>query len=107
MKRFQVVILVAVVFSFFLVNAVAAVEAGIMRVATGKVTAVDPGGKGIVVSEKIGGKETMDVGTIVDKDTVIKVKGKKAPLNDIAVGDTVTIRYLKSDDLYAKEIVKK
>jgi hypothetical protein len=38
---------------------------------------------------------------------VVKVKGKTATLQDIKVGDTITIRYLKSDNLYAKEITKK
>ena len=49
----------------------------------------------------------MDVGAVVDNDTVVKVKGKTATLRDIRVGDTVTVRYLKSDNLYAKEITKR
>lgn len=80
---------------------------GKMETATGKVTSVDPGGKAITISERIGGKETLDVGTIVSKDTTVKIKGKEATLGDIKVGDTVTIRYLKSDDLYAKEITER
>ena len=43
----------------------------------------------------------------MDNGTVIKVGGKAATLQDIKVGDIVTIRYLKSDNLYAKEITKK
>jgi hypothetical protein len=65
-----------------------------------------PQGKAITISAKAG-KEAMDVGVIVNDETVIKVKGKKAALSDIKVGDAVKIRYLRSNDLYAKEIVKK
>lgn len=53
------------------------------------------------------GKEALDVRTIVDNGTLVKVGGKSATLQDIKVGDTVTIGYLKSDNLYAKEIAKK
>jgi hypothetical protein len=81
-------------------------ELGKMETATGKVTSVDPQGKAITISEKIGGNETMDVGTIVSKDTVVKINGKEASLGDIKVGETVTIHYLKSNDLYAKEIAE-
>ncbi|MGA2107989.1 MAG: hypothetical protein ABSH25_10140 [Syntrophorhabdales bacterium] len=49
----------------------------------------------------------MDVRTIVDNGTPVKVGGKSATLQDIKVGDTVTIGYLKSDNLYAKETTKK
>lgn len=79
---------------------------GKMETATGKVTSIDPQGKAITVSA-MAGKEAMDVGTVVDKDTMIKVSGKAATLKDIKVGDTVTIHFLRSDNLYAKEIVKK
>lgn len=75
-----------------------------MEIATGIVTSVDPQGKAIAISEKIAGKGAMDVGTIVDKDTIVKMKGKEATLKDVKVGDSVTIHYVKSDDLYAKEI---
>lgn len=106
MKRSALMILVLVMASFFLASVVAAAETGKMETATGKVTSVDPQGKAITISAKVG-KEAMDVGTIVDKDTKVKVGGKAANLNDIKVGDTVTIRYLRSDNLYAKEITKK
>jgi Cu/Ag efflux protein CusF len=79
---------------------------GKMETATGVVTSVDPQGTAITITWKVG-NEALDVGTIVDKDTVVKVKGKTATLQDIRVGDTVTLRYLKSDNLYAKEIMKK
>jgi hypothetical protein len=106
MKKSITMILVAALLSFFLAGVATAEEKGKMESATGKVTSIDPQGKAITISAKVG-KEVMDVGTAVDKDTVVKVKGKSATINDIKVGDTVTIRYLKSNDLYAKEIIKK
>jgi Cu/Ag efflux protein CusF len=107
MKKSVFPVLVAAVLSVLLVTVVMAAESGKMETATGKVTSIDPQGKGITISAKMGGKEAMDVGTVVDKDTIVKVKGKKATLNDIKVGDTITIRFLRSNDLYAKEIMKK
>lgn len=106
MKRSAAVVLVVVMVAFFLAGAAVAAEKGKMETATGKVTAIDPQGKAITINAMVG-KEAMDVGTAVDKDTVIKVGGKTASLKDIKVGDTVTIRYLRSNDLYAKEITKK
>jgi Cu/Ag efflux protein CusF len=100
-------VLVAAALSVLLVTVAMAAESGKMETATGKVTSIDPQGKAITISAKMGGKEAMDVGTVVDENTIVKVKGKKATLDDIKVGDTVTIRYLKSDNLYAKEIMKK
>ena len=67
---------------------------------------VDPQATAITISWNVG-KEALDVGTIVDNGTLIKVGGKSATLQDVKVGDAVTIRYLKSDNLYAKEITKK
>jgi len=84
----------------------AAEEKGKMMTATGKVMSVDPQGTAITISAKTG-KQMEDVGAIVNEQTVVKVKGKKASLSDIKPGDTVQIRYLKSDNLYAKEITKK
>jgi hypothetical protein len=81
-------------------------KSGMMEVATGKVASIDPQGKAITITEKIAGKGDMDVGAIVEKDTIVKISGKEASLKDIKVGDTVTIHYLKSNDLYAKEISK-
>lgn len=77
---------------------------------TGKVTAVDPEGKGIVIDAGKG-DQALTVGTIVDSDTRLTVKGKDVPLSDlqkdVKVGDTVTLKYEKSNDLYAKQIIKK
>ena len=106
MKRSVVILFVLVIASFLMVSILAAQEKGKMETATGKVTSIDPEGKAITISAKTGG-ETMDVGTIVNADTKVMVKGKPASLSDIKEGDSVTIRYLKSDDLYAKEITKK
>jgi co-chaperonin GroES (HSP10) len=77
---------------------------------TGKVIAVDPEGKAIVID--VGsGKEALDVGTVINADTKLKVKGKSMPLSDlqkaVKVGDTVTLKYVRTDDLYATEIIKK
>jgi Cu/Ag efflux protein CusF len=106
MKRSVVMALVVVMVSFFLVGVVVAEEKGKMETASGKVTSIDPQGKAITINAMVG-NQALDVGTAVDKDTVIKVGGKTATLKDIKVGDTVTIRYLRSNDLYAKEIIKK
>ena len=106
MKRSVVMACVLLLVTFIAVGPVRGAEEGEMQTATGQVTSIDPQGKAITISEKVG-DEALDVGTIVDKDTVVQVDGKPATLLDIKVGDTVTIRYLKSDNLYAKEIVKK
>jgi hypothetical protein len=75
-------------------------DSGKLEVATGKVASIDPQGKAITITEKIARKEAMDVGTIVNKDTIVKIRGKEATLKDVKVGDTVTIHYLNSHDLY-------
>jgi len=106
MKRSVIVICVMAAAAFFLTNATTAAQIGKMETQRGKVTSIAPNGTAITVAAKAG-KEVMDVGAIVDKDTVVKVHGKTAPLSDIRVGDTVTIRYLKSDNLYAKGITKR
>jgi Cu/Ag efflux protein CusF len=107
MRRILVLFCAVAFVSLFVAHAIAATESGEMKSVTGKVTAVDPQGKGIVVMVNIGGKAPLDVGAIVNADTVVKVAGKKAELSDIKDGDTVRLRYLQSDDLYAKEIVKR
>ena len=106
MKRSVAMACVLAMAAFLVTGVIFAEETAKMETATGRVTSIDPQGKAITISEKVG-NEALDVGTIVDKDTVIEVGGKAAALQDIKVGDTVTIRYLKSNDLYAKEIVKK
>jgi Cu/Ag efflux protein CusF len=106
MKRSVVMTCILLLVAFFLAGVAAAQEMGKMETATGVVTSVDPQGTAITILWKVANEE-LDVGTIVDNDTVVKVNGKTATLQDIKVGDKVTIRYLKSDNLYAKEITKK
>jgi hypothetical protein len=79
---------------------------GKLETVTGKVASVDPQGKAITVMAKNGAKGMIDVGTIVNQNTVVKVKGKTASLKNIKPGDRVTVHYLKGNDLYAKEIMK-
>jgi hypothetical protein len=77
---------------------------------TGKVTAVDPQGKAIVIT--VGkGDRALDVGAIVQPDTKLMVSGKNVSVtnlpDDVKVGDRVTLKYEKTSDLYAKQIVKR
>ena len=77
---------------------------------TGKVIAIDPQGQAIVIDVGAG-KSAMTVGAVIKADTTLVIKGKHVPLSDlekdIRVGDRVTLKYTKTDDLYAKEIIKK
>lgn len=109
MKRYAIVGLAIVAFCFIGASLAYSDSPTIMS-QTGKVTAIDPEGKGIVIT--VGkGSQALDVGTIVQPDTKLLVKGKSVPVSDIMgdikVGDTVMLRYARTDDLYAKEIVKK
>lgn len=109
MKKLIIIAIALLIGSLMLMNITAASAAegkGKMETATGKVMSIDPQGKAITISTKAA-EEAMDVGVIVNDETVIKVKGKKAALSDIKAGDTVKIKYLRSNDLYAKEIEKK
>jgi hypothetical protein len=105
MKRVVLLIVACIIVSFVFVNVAGAEKAKTFR-ATGKVTAIDSDGIGIVISTMAGGKELV-VGTIIDKDTMGKKAGKKITLDQIKVGDTVTLVYVRTDDLHAKEILKK
>ncbi|NMC73151.1 MAG: hypothetical protein GYA56_02130 [Geobacteraceae bacterium] len=103
MKRSTMFLAMFVMTSFLTIGLLAAEETGTMRTAHGRVISIDPEGKAITIATPAG----TDVGTIVNQNTKIRIKGKLASLKDINEGDAVTIRYLKSDDLYAKEVVKK
>ncbi|OPY77245.1 MAG: hypothetical protein A4E65_02843 [Syntrophorhabdus sp. PtaU1.Bin153] len=103
MKRSAFLVLFLLCASLFLVNTAYAQK---METATGKVVGIDSEGKGIAITTGEG-KTAMLVGAIVSPDTVVEVKGKKANLSDINVGDKVTIKYEKSTDLYAKKIMKR
>ena len=76
----------------------------------GKVTAVDPDGKAIVVQSG-GGKKGLTVGAIITPETVLMVKGKKMDIGDlkkqVKEGDMVSLKISRTTDLYAKEISKK
>lgn len=77
------------------------------RSASGKVIGVGEDGKGISISSMAGGQELV-VGAIVTEATQVHVKGKKADIQDIKQGDTVTLTYsYEKDNLYAKKVVKK
>ncbi len=109
MKRISVFTLCFVLgFGFFAGMLHADVEQVLSR--TGKVAAIDPEGQAIVVD--VGsGKSELDVGAAIQPDTRLMVKGKSVPLSDlqnqVQVGDTVTLKYVKTDDLYAKQIIKR
>ena len=77
---------------------------------SGKVTAVDPGGKAIVI-ESGTGKAALTVGAIVTPETVLMIKGKKVAIADLTkqvkAGDMVSLKVARTSDLYAKQITKK
>jgi hypothetical protein len=78
------------------------------RTVSGKVAAVSS--EAIVVA--VGsGTSMLDVGAIVQPDTKLMVEGKDISIgdlsNDIKVGDTVTLKYTMTDNLYAEQITKK
>ncbi len=107
MRRYGFLVLI-VLAAYFLTTGLAFAEAA--KSATGKVTAIDPQGKAIVV-ETGKGKNALTIGAIVEADTKLKAKGKNVPASDLGKtvnpGDTVTIKWVKTDNLYAKEIAKK
>jgi hypothetical protein len=109
MKKYAIVTLTIVTLGL-LSAAFAYGDMPTMMSQTGKVTAVDPQGKAIVIT--VGkGDQALDVGTIVQPDTKLMVDGKSVAVTnlpqDVKVGDKVTLRYEKTNDLYAKEIVKR
>lgn len=107
MKKFGLLIVIVAVFCLLLTNIAFAGEKVSLKKAAGEVTAIDEGGKAIVIKSKVGKKELI-VGTIIDQNTKIRVKGKTASLKEIKPGDRVTIIYAyENNDLYAKEIIRK
>lgn len=112
MKR---VALVRLILASFLLLGVVAVDVAFaqgekMESFSGKVAAVDPAGKAIVI-ESGAGKTALTVGAIVTPSTVLMVKGKKVAIDDLAkqikTGDVVSVKISRTTDLYAKEISKK
>ncbi len=77
---------------------------------TGKVTAIDPDGKAIVI-ESGAGKAALTVGAIVTPTTALMISGKKADIanltKEVKAGDTVSLKISRTTDLYAREISKK
>ena len=82
-----------------------------MLTETGVVTALDLSVGGIVIQTGSGKKGGMTVGAAIQADTVITVKGRRVSISEmgdeVVVGDTVTLKYLKGDDLYALQIIKR
>jgi len=78
------------------------------RTVSGKVTAVS---SQAIVVDVGSGKSMLDVGAIVQPDTKLMVGGKSASIEDLSkdimVGDTVTLKYTLTDNLYAEQITKK
>jgi hypothetical protein len=109
MRRYGVFVLVLLA-AFVLSSGFGFAQESKVLSQTGKVTAVDPQGKAIVI-EAGKGKQALTVGAIVDDKTKVAVKGKKIAPSDLGKnvkeGDTVTLRYVRTDDLYARQVIKK
>lgn len=108
--RTHLIAIVAIVAACFFAATLAYSDVAPTKTQTGKVTAIDPEGKGIVVT--VGkGDQALDVGAVVQPDTKLTVKGRNTPIadlqNDVSVGDTVTLKYAMTDDLYATQIIKR
>lgn len=105
--RIRLLIIIGTTFCLFLTNGAFGEEKAPLKKASGEVMAIDEGGKAIVIKSKIDKKERI-VGTIMDQNTKIKVKGKTASLKEIKPKDRVIIIYVyENNDLYTKEIIKK
>ncbi|MBI3989658.1 MAG: hypothetical protein HY347_08570 [candidate division NC10 bacterium] len=84
-------ILLAVLF-FSLTSA----QEGRVQQMTGKVSALTLSSKTIVMEIPLG-RDSLTVGGEVTDETEISVDGKTATLNDIKVGDRVTVRWIKEE----------
>jgi hypothetical protein len=78
------------------------------KTVSGKVAAVS---SQAIVVDVGSGKKVLDVGAIVQPGSKLTVEGKNAPIGDLSkdvlVGDTVTLSYAMTDNLYAEHITKK
>jgi len=105
MKTLKILLSVLVLLFLFAASGYAA--EGSTRTVSGQVAAVD---NQAIVVDVGSGKTLLDVGAIIQSDTELMVKGKSTPIGDLAekvkVGDAVTLTYVMTDNLYAKEIVK-
>lgn len=100
-------IIIGATFCLFLTNGAFGEEKAPLKKATGEVMAIDEGGKAIVIKSKVDKKELI-IGTIIDQNTKIRVRGKTASLKEIKPNDRVIIIYAyENNDLYTKEIIKK
>ncbi|HVN95750.1 MAG TPA: hypothetical protein VMT62_04940 [Syntrophorhabdaceae bacterium] len=104
MKKSMIMVLVAAI--SLVCAGLAYADKAMIRTATGKVMAVDTQKMAIVITDMSGGQD-VTVGATVRPDTTILVKGKKASLDEIKEGDTVSLTWERSDDLYARQIKKK
>ena len=109
MKRYSLLVLFLAM-ACLLLGSFGHAAAADTRTETGKVVAIDPEGKAIVIDVGTG-KEALDVGTVINDETKLMVKGKNMPLSDlqkeVKVGDMVTLKYVWTTDLFATEIIKK
>lgn len=79
-----------------------------MSKATGVVKAVTMASKSIVVEAELGGKKNWTIGAEVTDKTKLQADGKTITLEDIKVGNTVTITWTRLEDkLIANSIVVK
>ena len=78
------------------------------KTVSGKVAAVS---SEAIVVDVGSGKNALDVGAIVQPGTKLTVSGKNAPVadlsKDVMVGDTISLTYLMTDNLYAEKITKR
>lgn len=95
MKRKKVLVAGAILFTVLFFSLASAQE-GRVRQMTGKVSAVTLSSKTIVVEIPLG-KDSLTVGGEITDETEISIDGKTATLNDIKVGDRVTVRWIKEE----------
>jgi hypothetical protein len=99
-------VLVLVLFIGLIYGEAAGTQSG-----TGRVIAIDPHERAIVINTAGTGNSAMTIGAVIEGDTALVIRGKNVPVSDllkeVRVGDRVTLKYTKTDDLYAKEIIKK
>lgn len=77
---------------------------GEFRTVSGKVTAVTPDSRTVLVEAQVGGK-SMTVGVVATDKTKITAKDKAAAFSDIRTGERVTVRYTREgDQLLAERI---
>ena len=96
MKGKKAISLGAIFLLTVLFFSLASAQEGRVQQMTGKVSAVTLSSKTIVVEIPLG-KDSLTVGGEVTDETEVSVDGKTATLNDIKVGDRVTVRWIKEE----------